>query len=257
VQLLDSQCNVIMDLYLIRHGQSGSGQSLDRSSGSNKVNEKTLTAAGIAQIERTGKALKSLNMIPDAIVTSPLGNSRQSAEIVNSILFANKRNTDVKPKKRKSKTIQVWNDLAPEGDIAIIYKNLAKFQYDSKILIVGHEPFLTKMAAEIVSSSSSPDARRRLEGSISGSNSNLRYSIDDYRSIVLKRSGLVRISITSMNPKLKGELRWLLTPMLLKAISLAKRRTKKENKNKEYPPIASSSGYAVTKNESTVTALHQ
>lgn len=247
-----------MDLYLIRHGQSVSGQSLDCSSGSNKVNEKTLTAAGLAQIERTGKALKTLNIMPDAIVTSPLGNSRQSAKIVNSILFANKCNTIGKPKKRKLKSIQVWNDLAPEGDRAIVYKNLAKFEYDSKILIVGHEPFLTRMAAEIVSSSSSsPDARRRLKGSISGSNSNLRYSIDDYRSIVLKRSGLVKISIISMNPKLKGELRWLLTPMLLKAISLAKRRTKKENKNKEYPTIASSSGFAVTKNKSTVTAIHQ
>ena len=251
-----------MDLYLIRHGQSGSGQTLDRSSSLNKENEKTLTAAGIAQIERTGKALKALNIIPDAIVTSPLGHSRQSAEIVDSILFANKRNTNGKPKKRKLKSIQIWNDLAPEGDRAIVYKNLAKFEYESKILVVGHEPFLTKMVAEIVSSSplspSSPTANRRLKSSISGSNSNLRYSIGDYRSIVLKRSGLVRISITSTNPKLKGELRWLLTPMLLKAIALAKKRkTKNENKNKKYPPIASSPGFAITKKKSTVAPIHQ
>lgn len=247
-----------MELYLIRHGQSGLGQTLDRTSGSDRVNEKTLTAAGIAQIEHTGKALKTLNIVLDSIVTSPLSHSRQSA-VVGSILFGDKRNTDGKPKKRKLKTIQVWNDLAPEGDRAIVYKNLAKFEYDSKILIVGHEPFLTKMAAEIVSSSSlssSPDTRKRLKGSISGSNSNLRYSIGDYRSIVLKRSGLVRISITSMNPKLKGELRWLLTPMLLKAISLAKKRTKNENKNKEYPPISSSFSFAITKNKSTVMPIH-
>ncbi|HZD34017.1 MAG TPA: phosphoglycerate mutase family protein [Nitrososphaeraceae archaeon] len=246
-----------MDLYLIRHGQSGLGQTLDRTSGSDRVNKKTLTAAGIAQIERTGKALKTLNIVPDAIVTSPLSHSQKSAEIVGSILFGDKRNTDGKPKKRKLKNIQVWNDLAPEGDKAIVYKNLAKFEYDSKILIIGHEPFLTKMAAEIVSSSSSsPDTHKRLRGSISGSNSNLRYSIGNYRSVVLKRSGLVRISITSMNPKLKGELRWLLTPMLLKAISRAKKETKNENKNKEYPPIASSFGFAITKNKSTVMPIH-
>jgi broad specificity phosphatase PhoE len=53
-------------MYLIRHGQSGSGKSLGRSSGPNGINEKTLTAAGIAEIERTGEALKSLHIIPDA-----------------------------------------------------------------------------------------------------------------------------------------------------------------------------------------------
>ncbi|MGH9974550.1 MAG: phosphoglycerate mutase family protein [Nitrososphaeraceae archaeon] len=90
-----------MDLFLIRHGQSGSGKSLGRNLDPDGKNEKTLTAAGIIEIERASEALKTLNIIPDAIVTSPLEHARQSAEIANSILFANKRSTDGKLKKKK------------------------------------------------------------------------------------------------------------------------------------------------------------
>ena len=100
-----------MDLFLVRHGQSGSGKNLGPSLGPNGINEKTLTATGIAEIERTGKALKRMNIVPDAIVTSPLRHAHHSAEIVDSILFANKRGQIGKPKKKKKlRTVQVWND---------------------------------------------------------------------------------------------------------------------------------------------------
>jgi phosphohistidine phosphatase len=253
-----------MDLFLIRHGQSCSGKSLSRNLGPNGMSEKTLTAAGIIEIERTSEALKMLNIIPDVIVTSPLEHARQSAEIANRILFANKHGTDGKRKKKKKlRIVQVWNDLAPEGDIALVYKNLARFKYDSKILIVGHEPFLTKMTTDIVvSSSSSSNTRARLGRSTLHSNPNSGYYRDNHRSIVLKKSGLTRISITSMNPKLKGELRWLLTPMLLKRISLSKTskkmKGKKNQKILQYPPITSSSDFTTTsKAKSAVTAINQ
>jgi phosphohistidine phosphatase len=225
----------------MRHGQSGSGQSLG------------------FQVERTGKALKTLNIIPDAVVTSPLGHPLQTAEIVNNVLFPSKRTIDGKPKERKRnmKNFQVWNDLSPQGDRSIVYKNLAKFKYDSKILIIGHEPFLTKMVGEIVSSSSlsSPDVRRKLKRSICGSNPNLENGRDDSRNTILKRSELVKISITSMNPKLKGELRWLLTPMLLKTISIVKRS--RTRKNQKYHQLTFASNSTVTKTKSAVTPIYQ
>jgi phosphohistidine phosphatase len=233
------------------------------------MNEKTLTTAGIAEIERTGEALKTMNIIPDAIVTSPLEHARHSAEIVDSILFANKHSPVGKlRKKKKLKSVQVWNDLAPEGDRALVYNELAKFKYDAKIFVVGHEPFLTKMAADIVSSSSSssststPNTRKRLRHSSSNSNLNLGYGRGSHRSILLKRSGMARINITSMNPKLKGELRWLLTPMLLKRISLIKASKKggrkKNQKTVQYPQIVSSSDFTTnSKTRPTVSATHQ
>ena len=253
-----------MDLFLIRHGQSGSGKNLGRNLGPNGINEKTLTATGIAEIKRTAETLKRMNIVPDAIVTSPLRHARHSAEIVDSILFANKRGPIGKAeKKKKLKSVQVWNDLAPEGDRALVYKNLAKFKYDSKVLVVGHEPFLTKMVAEIISSSSSsPSTPRRSRYSSSDSNPYLGYGKGKHRSIVLKRSGLARISITSMNPKLKGELRWLLTPMLLKRISLIKSskkaRGKKNQKISRYHQIVSPSDFTTnSKTKPAVTAIYQ
>lgn len=251
-----------MDLFLIRHGQSGSGKNLSRNLGPNGINEKTLTATGIAEIERTAQTLKRMNIVLDAIVTSPLKHAHHSAEIVDGILFANKRDQIGKPKKKKKlTTIQVWNDLAPEGDRALVYKNLAKFKYDSKVLVVGHEPFLTKMVAEIVSSSS-PNTPRRFRHSSSDSNLYLGYGRGKHRSIVLKRSGLARISITSMNPKLKGELRWLLTPMLLKGISLIRKgkkaRGKRNQKVFQYRQVASPSDFTTnSKTKPAVTAFYQ
>lgn len=230
--------------------------------GPNGINEKTLTATGIAEIKRTAETLKRMNIVPDAIVTSPLRHAHHSAEIVDSILFANKRAPIGKAKKKKKlKSVQVWNDLAPEGDRALVYKNLAKFKYDSKVLVVGHEPFLTKMVAEIISSSSSsPNTPRRY--SSSDSNPYLSYGRSKHRSIVLKRSGLARISITSMNPKLKGELRWLLTPMLLTGISLIKKskkaRGKKNQKTFQYQQIVSPSDFTTnSKTKPAVTAIYQ
>jgi phosphohistidine phosphatase len=35
-------------------------------------------------------------------------------------------------------------------------------------------------------------------------------------SIVLKKAGLARIEVTSFQPNIKAELRWLLTPKLLR-----------------------------------------
>lgn len=231
--------------------------------GPNGINEKTLTATGIAEIERTAQTLKRMNIVPDAIVTSPLKHAHHSAEIVDCILFANKRGQIGKPKKKKKlRIVQVWNDLAPEGDRALVYKNLAKFQYDSKVLVVGHEPFLTKMVAEIVSSSSSPNTPRRVRHSSSDSNPYLGYGRGKHRSIVLKRSGLARISITSMNPKLKGELRWLLTPMLLNGISLIRKgkkaRGKKNQKVFQYHQVASPSDFTTnSKTKPAVAAFYQ
>jgi phosphohistidine phosphatase SixA len=116
-----------MDLYLIRHGQFASGKSLGRSSDSKRVNEKILNAEGIAEIERTGRALKTLNIIPDTIVTSPLRHARHNAEILDSILFANKHNTYGKTKRKNTpKSIQVWNDLAPEGDRALVCDHILR-----------------------------------------------------------------------------------------------------------------------------------
>ena len=118
------------------------------------------------------------------------------------------------------------------------------------------------MVAEIVSSSSSPIAPKRPRHSSSDSDPHFGYGSGKHRSIVLKRSGLAKISVTSLNPKLKGELRWLLTPMLLKTISLIKTKEKEKRKKKQkiiqYPQISSYSDFTTNSTiRPTVTAIYQ
>jgi phosphohistidine phosphatase SixA len=61
--------------------------------------------------------------------------------------------------------------------------------------MVGHEPQLTEITKGIIHKDKTASC-----------------------NIVLKKAGLVRINISKNNPSPKGELRWLLTPRIFKAI---------------------------------------
>jgi hypothetical protein len=57
------------------------------------------------------------------------------------------------------------------------------------------------------------------------------------RTIVVKKGGLAKIRIISTTPKLSGELRWLLTPRIIKSLfedsSMVIARPNKENQTIE------------------------
>jgi phosphohistidine phosphatase len=89
------------------------------------------------------------------------------------------------------KKMEDWIELRPEGNRLELYRRLSKFKQESSILIVGHEPYLSKMISEIISDKQ--DTR-----------------------IILKKVGLARIRMISSLPKMRGELRWLLTPKHMK-----------------------------------------
>jgi len=88
--------------------------------------------------------------------------------------------------------IEEIDSLKPEGSRLDFYSVLSKLKQDSVILVVGHEPYLSEMIGEAISQSSC--------------------------RINLKKAGLARIKVISTLPKIKGELRWLLTPKHLKKI---------------------------------------
>jgi phosphohistidine phosphatase len=230
-----------MDLYLLRHGQTAaaSGRTYNQFMVTNGAYEKTLTFEGKANVERVGKALKSLNIKPDAIITSPLKRSYQTAEIIESILFGNKSIRS--GKSRQPSRFQVWNELAPEGNTTNIFKNLSKFKYDSKILIVGHEPFLSKMIIEILNTTHNKNARTTYDdsGRQIRSSPSTSYLINADSGIVLKKAGLAKLRISSKSQQLTGELRWLLTPKLLRKLTMAKKKSNikipKNESTKLYP----------------------
>ena len=73
----------------------------------------------------------------------------------------------------------------------------------STILMIGHQPYLSNLISEMISSG------------IMG-----KGAAGDRRdtTIILKKGGLAKVRIISLIPSINGELRWLLTPRILKSL---------------------------------------
>jgi phosphohistidine phosphatase len=125
--------------------------------------------------------MKALDLKFDLIATSPLKRASETATIVAKVLKA-------------QKVLEVWDELKPEVESSALYRRLSKLKGDSSILVVGHEPYLSSMIGEIVARKGS--AR-----------------------IALKKAGVAKIELTALLPVPSGELRWLLTPRLLKKVA--------------------------------------
>lgn len=172
-----------MELFILRHGETS--KRLSRSGGL----DRPLTYTGTTEIKNIADSIKKLRIKIDLIVTSPLSSCKQTGEIINDLF-------------NKRIPIIICNHLKPEGELLDFYNKISKYKDTSSILIVGHEPYLSSMINDIISKN---DADRNYN-----KNNN---------NIILKKAGLSRIKITSTVPKLKGELRWLLTPRILKKIA--------------------------------------
>jgi phosphohistidine phosphatase len=157
------------------------GDAGNRLSDPIKDTKRQLTVSGKKEVVEIAKSLKKLGVKFNIIFSSPLSRAFQTAKIIAE---------EYKFKKQ----IEQSEELKPNGSKDFLYNKLSKLNIDSVILIVGHEPYLSSMINDIISNNK---------------NSN---------NIILKKAGLSRIKITSTVPTLKGELRWLLTPRILKKI---------------------------------------
>ena len=143
---------------------------------------RALTVSGLEEVEKVAKAIALLDVKLDFVATSPLKRASQTAGIVAKAL------------KTKKGSIEEWSELKPEGKRTDLYRKLSQFKPESSVLLVGHEPYLSTMIGEIAF------------GSIAG-------------GIVLKKGGVAKLVVTAFQPKIKGELRWLLTPKHLKKVA--------------------------------------
>ena len=168
-----------MELYLLRHGEAGK-----RVPASAMDTERSLTAAGKEEVEEIGEGMSALGLKLDVVASSPLKRAEDTAVLVNRAL---KRKADV----------EVWPELSPEGGRDALFRRLQKLKRDSEVLCVGHEPFLTDLVSEIVGGGGRAGGIR----------------------MVLRKGGLVRVTVTGFAPRINGELRWLLTPKLMKKLT--------------------------------------
>ena len=172
-----------MELFILRHGETS--KKLSRSGGL----DRHLTYTGTTEIKSIANSIKKLRIKIDIILTSPIFSCKQTSEIINDLF-------------NKRIPLIICNDLKPEGKFLDFYNKILQYKNTSSILIVGHEPYLSSMINDI----------------ISNNDTDRNYNKNN-KNIILKKAGLSRIKITSTVPKLKGELRWLLTPRILKKLS--------------------------------------
>ena len=170
----------LVDLYFLRHGEAGK-----RMPAIERDRDRALTASGRDEMEEIGDAIAGSDFKFDIVATSPLKRCKDSAAIVSKAL---KRKIDV----------EEWPELGPEGSREALFRRLARLKPDSTILCVGHEPYLTNTIGEVISKGEGSGGRVRIS---------------------LKKGGLAKVSVSGFNPRISGELRWLLTPKQIKKLA--------------------------------------
>jgi len=141
--------------------------------------KRPLTNAGISRLRKEAKALDELGVALDHIITSPLVRTRQTADI-----FA---------ESMKSKPSVSQSDaLAPAGTSTAVIQELAKHMRKARIAVVGHEPNIGELAGRLIG------ARMPLE---------------------FKKGAICRIDFEVFPPKGIGQLRWFITPRMLREIA--------------------------------------
>jgi phosphohistidine phosphatase len=154
------------------------GLAADRGESYPDDTKRPLTSRGIQRMKRAGKSLVALDVAFDVILTSPLVRTRQTAEALASSF-------------RELPPIVNVPSLAPGGTHNAIVDDLAKQSRRKRIAIVGHEPGIGELAA-------------RLTG--------LRKPIE------FKKGAICRIDVTALPPTGNGQLKWFLTPRILRKI---------------------------------------
>jgi phosphohistidine phosphatase len=140
--------------------------------------KRPLTEEGMSRLRRAVRGLSGMGVSIDVVLTSPLVRARQTADIVAGGL-------DPRP------SIVNVDSLAPAGSYAAVLADLEKHSRKCRLALVGHEPMLGELAARLIGS---------------------RHPIE------FKKGGVCRIDVEDLPPAGPGDLRWLLTPKILRAL---------------------------------------
>ena len=171
-----------MELFILRHGEAG-----QRSASSAGDRKRPLTSTGKLEISEIAKALRIIGLKFDLILTSPLKRAYDTATIVSKVFhIVNK--------------VQVWNELAPEGQKTDLYRKISELKEEYIVLMVGHQPLLGEMANDMIHRGKSSPC-----------------------NLVLKKGGIMRIRLLTKGNVPRGELLWLLSPGLLRNVKKKKK----------------------------------
>jgi phosphohistidine phosphatase len=141
-------------------------------------NKRPLTPDGMSRMRKAARGLARIGVTIDIVLTSPLVRARQTAEIVAGGL------------EPRPSLINI-DSLAPDGSYAAIIADLEKHGRRQRIALVGHEPLIGEFGARLIGS------RHALE---------------------FKKGAICRIDLDEVPPVSPGDLRWMLTPKILRAL---------------------------------------
>jgi phosphohistidine phosphatase len=163
-----------VEIYLMRHGIPAGGAGIsDR--------ERPLSSEGLAETERAAAGLAATGVRFDRIVTSPLVRAAQTAA-----LMARAQPSPVEPEERE----ELAGGVVPE----ILYRALGRVPAGARLLLVGHEPDMSVLAAALI-------------GGLAE------------RPLRFGCGTIVRIDVDGLPPRDHGTLVWLLTAHLAGALA--------------------------------------
>ncbi len=165
------------EFYIMRHGVAvtrGSAGFADDS-------KRPLTPEGKKKMQEIAQGLRRLGFSPDWVVSSPLVRAVETGEIVVESLAG-------------KVPMDFCDALRPGGSAEALVSFLAKHANRKRVLVVGHEPDLSAMAARLIGA---------------GRSANLGF----------KKGGCCLITFSEFPPKSPGELVWWATPRILRKLA--------------------------------------
>jgi phosphohistidine phosphatase len=122
-----------MFLYFLRHASAGQQLSTPK-----KDEKRSLDKDGIEQCGYIGRALASLGVQVEVIISSPLKRATQTAALVgNEIGYEGK--------------LAIENALRPQASFVDFQKMLEKYARQDSVLVVGHNPNLREFLGRVIS----------------------------------------------------------------------------------------------------------
>lgn len=124
-----------MNIYILRHGIA-----MEREDWKGKNDSlRPLTREGEKQLKKISKALKKMEVEFDLILSSPFERAKKTAEIVADKL-------------KLKKQLKFSAELKSEGNAEKLISEISKIEPAPKnLLLVGHEPYLSRLISQLVS----------------------------------------------------------------------------------------------------------
>jgi len=141
--------------------------------------KRPLTPRGMTRFRQAVKGLTALGVTLDQILTSPLVRARQTADIMAEEFPGRPPVVETRA-------------LAPGASFESLIDALAEYARYREIALVGHEPGIGGVAARLVAAQ---------------------------RPFDFKKGAICRIDVDALPPAAPGQLRWFVTPKILRMLS--------------------------------------